>query len=153
MTIALHEIRGRAFRALLAASMILAAAFAQGEVPVRADNARIGWVPGWVPHPGFFELVNEGDRSVTVTGARSNGFARIEFKAPEDGDLFMNEPMDMPVTLGPGDRLTFEPGGGFLMMFTQATRLEPGEEVVIEFLFRERPPLPVEFTVRKMKSR
>lgn len=134
-------------------ALLLTAMPALAEVPLRADNARIGWVPGWVPHAAFFELSNEGNRPVTIIGARSSGFARIEFKAPEDGDLFMNEPLDMPVSLGPGDRLSFEPGGAYLMMFTQATQMEPGERVVIEFLFEEREPLPVEFTVRKIGSR
>ena len=138
-------------RAVLLIVLGLAAVAAFADVPLRATDARIGWVPGWVPHPGFFELTNEGERPVTITGARSDGFARIEFKAPEDGDLFLNEPLAMPVGLGPGDTLTFEPGGSYLMLITQSSRLEPGARVVIEFLFRDRPPLPVEFTVRKIR--
>lgn len=137
-------------RTVLTLLLVLATGAALAEVPLRADNATIGWVPGWVPHPGFFELTNEGDETVVLTGARSNGFARIEFKAPEDGDLFMNEPLSMPLELGPGDRVTFEPGGAYLLMLAQATALEPGERVTIELLFRDRRPLPVEFTVRKM---
>lgn len=137
-------------RVLLVLALVCLAWPAAADVPVRVDDARIGWVPGWVPHPGFLELTNTGDGPLQLTGARSDEFARIEFKARDDGDLFINEPMAMPLRLGPGDTLAFEPGGAYLLLFVQSSWLEPGDRVTIELLFRGHAPLPVEFTVRKM---
>ncbi|MDZ7748764.1 MAG: copper chaperone PCu(A)C [Halofilum sp. (in: g-proteobacteria)] len=139
-------------RVLLVLALVCIAGPAAADRSVRVDDARIGWVPGWVPHPGFLELTNTGDGPLQLTGARSNEFARIEFKAPDDGDLFVNEPMAMPVGLAPGDTLSFEPGGAYLLLFVQSSWLEPGARVTIELLFAERAPLPVEFTVRKLGS-
>lgn len=139
-------------RALVMTLLGLAAGASLAEAPLRVEDARIGWIPRWVPHPAFLELTNEGAEPVTLTGARSDAFARIEFKAPPDGDLFMNEPLQMPVDVAPGDTYTFEPGGPYMMLLTQSSWLEPGERVTIELLFRERPPLPIVFTVRKMRQ-
>lgn len=132
--------------------IVLATIATSAGADLRVEDPRIGWIPRWVPHPAFLELTNEGDTPVTLTGARSDSFARIEFKAAEDSDLFIGERMQMPLAVHPGDTLTFEPGGAYLLLLTQSSWLDPGERVTIELLFRERDPLPIEFTVRKIRQ-
>lgn len=117
--------------------------------PVEVARAVIPWLPGWVPHPGYFHVTNIGERAVQLTGARSKHFARIEFHAADDGDLVMLEKAELPIEIRPGNSLTFGPGGPRLMLFVQSDWLEPGDTAEIELHFAGFDPLPVTFTVRK----
>lgn len=112
-------------------------------------DARIAWAPGQIPNRGFFELVNDTDETVTLTGVRSPHFAHTRFTAAPDNDLFMMEPLDMPQALGPGETLAFHPEGAYLFLYVKSRPMEPGDSATIELLFANRAPLSVEFIVRR----
>ena len=117
--------------------------------PVAVERATIPWLPGWLPHPGYFHITNTGERAVQLTGARSHEFARIEFHAADDGDMIALEKAALPIEIRPGESRTFGPGGPRLMLFVQNKWLEPGEQAEIELTFQGFDPVPVTFTVRK----
>ncbi len=137
-------------RSLLLALLFLAVPAVSAErPPVKIEDAIIPWLPGWVPSPGYFRITNTGERSVQLTGARSEEFARIEFHAADDGDWVVMEKVPMPVYIRPGRSIVFGPGERRLMLFVQSSWLEPGDEVRIELRFQGFDPVPVTFTVSK----
>lgn len=132
----------------LAALVLLALSGPLPAAELTVRDARIAWAPGQIPNRGFFELVNESDVTVTLTGVRSPHFAHTRFTAAPDNDLFMMEPLDMPQAIGPGETLEFHPEGAYLFLYVKSRPMEPGDSATIELLFAEREPLTVEFTVR-----
>lgn len=138
-------------RLLILAALLLAIQPATARTPpVRVEDATIPWVPGLsIPHVAFARLANTGERSLQLTGARSDDFARIEFHKPSDSGLRMWDSLPMPRQIAPGGTFTFRPGGPRMMLFVQSHRLEPGDTAEIEFEFAGFDALPVTFTVRK----
>lgn len=134
-------------RARLLLLLLVSGPLLAGGLTVR--DARIAWVPGQLPNPGFFELVNDTNTTVTLTGARSPHFAHVRFKAAPDSDIFMLDPLDMPQAIGPAETLAFHPDGPYLFLYVKSRPMEPGDTATIELLFADRAPLSVEFTVRK----
>jgi len=117
------------------------------EVSVR--NGHIGWVPGRLPNRAYFEVVNGTRKPVTLVGARSPHFARIEFKAAPDNDLFILEPLDMPQVIRPDETLAFRPGGPYLLLLVQSDWMEPGRTATITLLFSDHAPVHAELPIRK----
>lgn len=108
--------------------LIAACALALATLPALAADlqARQGRtappIPGTGMMAGYLTLVNDGDTGVTVRGATSPAFGRIELhrSIEQDGQSRM-EPVET-LEVGAGERVVFEPGGLHLMMF------EPGGE-------------------------
>lgn len=126
--------------------------FAQ-KPPIRAENATIAWVPGWVPHSAYITVTNTGERTLELTDVSSDDFARIELHTDPDGGLMLWQYLELPQAIPPGESMVFEPGGHRLMLFTQSEWLEPGDTAVLRLHFRDFKPLPLTFTVRKVSPR
>ncbi len=102
-------------------------------LPALADGLRVSDartpppLPGTSMMAGYFTLTNDGDQTVTVTGATSRDFARVSIhrSTEEDGQSRM-EPVP-ELTVNPGEQVTFEPGGLHLMLFEPAGEPEPGD--------------------------
>ena len=127
-------------------------AFAQ-QPPIRAENATIAWVPGWVPHSAYVTVTNTGERTLELTDVSSDDFARIELHTDSDDGLMLWHYLKLPRAIPPGESIVFQPGGHRLMLFTQSEWLEPGDTAVLRLHFRDFEPLPLTFTVRKVSRR
>lgn len=145
-----HKLPQRLLTSVLAVlPLLLAPAGPAASEDLIVHDGYIGWVPGRLPSRAYFKLTNNGRRPITLVGARSPHFARIEFKAPPDNDLFILEPLDMPQVVAPGQTLEFRPDGAYLLLLVQSDWMEPGDTATITLLFDDRDPFEFELTVRK----
>lgn len=108
--------------------LIAACAFALIALPALAADLRVEQartappLPGTGMMAGYLTLVNGGDTSVTVRGASSPAFGRIELHRSIEQDGQSRMEAVEALTIAAGERVVFEPGGLHLMMF------EPGGE-------------------------
>lgn len=142
---------GASMRILLLVALLAVQPAMARTPPVQVEDATIAWVPGLVmPHAAFVRLTNTGGRSLRLTGARSDDFARIEFQRPSQGTFTLWDTLRLPRLIEPDSTLTFRPDGPRMMLFVQSGRLEPGDTADIQLEFQGFDPLPVTFTVRKV---
>ena len=131
-----------AFAALLASS----AAFAAPAVTV--TNARIRLLPGDLPLAGYFDLVNQDKRPLTLTAASSPAFKMVHLhRSIEQGGKSMMVPAGN-LEIKPGATLHFAPGGYHLMLMDRVKPLQVGDKVPMTLQFTDHKPLRVMFEVK-----
>ncbi|WP_097461411.1 copper chaperone PCu(A)C [Mangrovitalea sediminis] len=89
--------------------------------PVKIDNARLRLLAGGLPLAGYFTLTNTGDRDVRLVGAYGPAFRRIMLHQSKSVNGMEKMVMVKAITVKPGEKVVFAPGGYHLMMW----RLEP----------------------------
>jgi periplasmic copper chaperone A len=96
---------------------------------------------------GYFEIMNHGERPITLVGASSEVAARLEIHTHiHDGDIVRMRPLrelELPV----GERISFEPGGHHLMFL--GVESMPARSVEVTLHFSDAPALTVPFQVRE----
>jgi len=117
----------------------------QAELPtftVDAPQVR-ALIPGRDTTAGYFILTNNSTGTVTLAGAESELARAIEMhESYTDGDFVRMRPLKN-VALGPGETITFAPGGKHLMIF--GTREVP-ETFPITLIFSNGKRRPVTFS-------
>lgn len=100
---------------------------------LQVTNAWVRVVPGAPVAAGYFDLNNTGNQAVTVEALASPQFGRVHMHESMTGDdgMATMQPIDS-VTVAPGQRLAFAPGGYHLMMFDAKQQLEPGDTVTLQ---------------------
>ncbi len=100
---------------------------AEGIPGLKVTNARL-ILPAVAGNPGavYFDLANDGDRTLAIRNAEVAGASRAEMHemAEWDGKMAMGEMG--PLTLQPGEKASFEPGGRHVMAFDIDPKLAPG---------------------------
>lgn len=122
--------------------MVSAAAMAAG---LEVRDARMRLLPGDLPAAGYFSLVNVSSETMVLVGAESPAFKRVTMhqSMQENGMAGMKHVPQL--TLAPGGRVDFAPGGYHLMLMKRQRPLAVGEEVTVTFLFEDGRRLPVAF--------
>jgi len=139
----------------------LAIGWGVGPAPAAADSgtglvvegAWVRWTPRMIPSLAYFRLENRGVETVSLTGARSDRYARVEFHAAPDGGVFMMEDLDLPLRLAPGDAIVFAPGGPHLALFTPSGWVNPDDVVTIQLQLDDGRSFAVECVVSDMLGR
>ena len=114
---------------------------------VTVNNARL-MLPPVAGNPGavYFDLVNSGDRAVTVRAASVQGAqsATIHQMSTGDGEATMNEVLQ--ITTPAGETLSFAPGGLHVMANSLADTVVAGgtAEVTLTFAGGDKLSFPAE---------
>lgn len=116
-------------------AMTIAALLALLATPVHAlevRNARAPEPPPGAPVvAGYMEIRNDGDAAVRITGARSPAFANAGLHDTEtDGDMTRMIPLEA-LEVPAGGRVTLEPRGRHLMLFTPQVEVTPGDRLPV----------------------
>lgn len=122
---------------LAGTSLTLAACGNDAETPTAANdaaglaiaNARLV-LPAVEGNPGavYFDLTNDGDRSVAVSKAEVEGAGRTEIHGTMEWSGKMEMSETGPQTVAKGATLKFEPGGLHVMAFDLKPELVAGGE-------------------------
>lgn len=116
-----------------------------------------GWLrPPPMPMPmmaGFARIENPCAGDVTVTGARSDAFERVELHETRvvDGVSRMRAVLELPVAAG--SEAVLRPGGLHLMLMRPASPLAAGDTVRVELELGDGRHIGADFEVRAPGSR
>ena len=118
--------------------------------PISVDNA---WVrapaPGQDVAAAYFDIVNHGESSVDLVGARSDAARAIEIHTHihtgHDGDMMQMRSVET-VTLPHGETIAFAPGGSHLMLFD--FHAVTSNRIPITLLFSDTTQRTVMFEIR-----
>ena len=133
--------------AVWAMAMAASNAFASGHLVV--ENA---WIrnapPGTAMMAGYGVLHNVGDAAVTVTGAESADFGSASLhKSSNSNGMEHMQPLG-DITIAPGQRVTFAPGGNHIMLMQPKKELRLDESVPIHIVTKDADSTVGIFVVR-----
>ncbi len=115
-----------------------------------ADDAWIRNLPPAVPvRAGYVVITNPTSKPITIVAAASPAFARVEFHQSVERDGKMQMQRLESITIEPGARLAFEPGGLHLMLIEPRAALKPGDRVELELRLEDGQVLRLEMAVHK----
>jgi copper(I)-binding protein len=98
---------------------------------------------------GYMVIENRGAKALTLVGARSGAFGRVEIhRTATEGDMVQMQRIER-VEIPAHSRAAFEPGGRHLMLMKPKRELRAGETVTLELVFDDGRKLPVVYTVRQ----
>lgn len=104
--------------------------------------------PGAEVLAGYATLRNAGPDALTISGARSAAFARIELHEMRmAGGVMRMRPLG-GIALQPRGEAKLAPGGTHLMLMQPQRALKVGDVVAVELLDAAGKAHPAEFTVR-----
>lgn len=131
-----------AFGVLVSASLQAQEA---ASVEIREPVLRV--LPGNTPAGGYFQIVNNGRDTVTLTGVSSPAFNMGEMH--ESTKVNGNHRMEKrpEVAVSAGDQMAFQPGGYHLMMMGRQVELSVGDTVSVMFEFSDGSTRDVAFEV------
>ncbi|WP_227369379.1 copper chaperone PCu(A)C [Halomonas sp. M20] len=111
------------------------------------DNAHLRLLPGELPAAGYFDLRNTGDTRHVLVGAKSAAFERVVMHESSENNGTASMKRMKQLTLAPGERVRFAPGGYHLMFMERTRPLEVGDEASVTLEFVDEQRLPVTFRV------
>lgn len=128
----------------IAALLLVAAIPAQADVTV--ENAKLRLLPGNLPAAGYFDLRNNGDQPVVLTGGSSDAFAEVMMHRStlKDGVASMQHLSQVEVPAG--SKLSFASGGYHLMLMQHQRTLALGDQVNVTLNFSDGRSVPIIFT-------
>lgn len=85
------------------------------------------------PAGGYFTLVNNGEKPVTLAGVSVSGAARAEMHETKGGSM---EPL-ASLEIKPGETVKFERGGKHIMAFDLDAKLAPGSDSELTLTFAD----------------
>lgn len=98
---------------------------------------------------GYFVLQNDGDQALVLRGAASDDFEQIELHQTEVTEGVARMKRLETVTVDPGSRVTFEPGGAHLMLMAPRRTLKAGDMVGVTLEFESGVMVEGQFSVRR----
>jgi copper(I)-binding protein len=136
---------GLSLALLILASVVAAAGT---DLPIRASDAWIRWLPAGLPGAGYLTLTNTGSRTCVLIGAQSADFADVSFhQTHSTGGMSSMTPVDS-IVVKPHDSVRLAVGGLHLMLMQPNRPLHPGDTVVVSLRFSDGQTLDVSFEVR-----
>lgn len=112
------------------------------------SGAWIRWLPAGVPAGGYFTLLNQGKRPVTLVEASSPAFGMVMMhKSEEKGGVSKMLPVER-VTVPPNGKLVFAPGGYHLMLMDPGKGVAPGKKIAVTLSFSDGQKVTGDFAVR-----
>lgn len=135
-------------RIFIAVALLTAAGALYAGDPVVVDNAWIRYLPGDGPMAGYFTLHNQSDEILTLVGASSQRFAKVQLHRATDRDgMASMEQLDV-VLVPPHGEVAFKPGGYHLMLMQRQGEFSVGDEVTIALHFGDKSVREVRFVVK-----
>ena len=118
---------------------------------IQVDKA---WVraapPGAGVTAGYMQISNTGGTDITLTGAHSPQFARVEFHATRHDEHGTASMVQLPtVSLAPGETQAFNPGGQHLMLIGPQQELAEGDSVEVIISTEAGDKISVTLPVRR----
>jgi periplasmic copper chaperone A len=105
--------------------------------------------PGADVMAGYATLRNDGKSALTIAGARSDAFARVELhEMSMQGGVMRMRPLS-GIALQPRGEAKLAPGGTHFMLLQPQRALKVGDVVTVELLDAAGKAHPAEFTVRE----
>jgi len=136
-------------RTLLAILCLWSTVVAAEEFPLVVDPVVNATPPGAKVTAGYFTLVNESSKEVTITGAYSPTIAKVEIhKSLIKDDVAKMEIQDS-VSLQPGATIEFTHGSYHLMLMELTEPLKPGQSVDV-ILITSIGDMLIEMPVQKI---
>lgn len=115
-------------------------------------EVRDGWIrllPGGMPmHAGFGRIVNACRRPAAIVGARSDAYAEVELHETRVVEGVSRMRPVPRLELAARGSAELRPGGLHLMLMRPASRIEPGQRIVIEFRLADGRRIRGEFVAR-----
>ncbi|WP_447957543.1 copper chaperone PCu(A)C [Vreelandella sp. EE7] len=130
---------------LLGAAVLLGAVSAQAST-INVSNPRLSLVPGDTPGAGYFDIANDGDTAITLIGAESDAFEKVEMHESTEHDGMAHMHAIEDIEIAPSETFSFAPRGHHLMFMQRVDALQEGDEVEVTLEFEEER-LPVTFDV------
>ncbi|MFY0609985.1 MAG: copper chaperone PCu(A)C [Hyphomicrobiaceae bacterium] len=123
---------------------------AQHTHSVTLDKAHIVLGPPTIKvHGGYFELSNQTPERITITGARSKDYRRVEIhRSKVEGGIAIMEPVDS-LTVEAGQSVKFEAGGLHLMLIEPNRVIAANMKVTLTLTLADKRKLLVPFTVTR----
>lgn len=123
---------------------------AQHTAPITLDEAHIVLGPPTIKvHGGYFGLTNGTPEKITVTGASSKDYRRVEIhRSKVEGGIAIMEPVNS-VIVEAGGSLKFEVGGLHLMLIEPSRVIAPNEKVTLTLTLADKRTISVPFTVTR----
>lgn len=112
-----------------------------------ADNAHLRLLPGELPAAGYFDLRNSGDARRVLIGAKSAAFEQVMMHESSEANGMVTMKHVPQLTLEPGERVRFAPGGYHLMFMKRTQPVSVDDEVSVTLEFANDQRLPVTFRV------
>lgn len=130
-----------------ALALLTTNAFAAGHLVI--ENGWIRNVPsGTAMMAGYGVLRNIGDAPVTVTGADSADFASTSLHKSTNSNGMEHMQALGEITIAPGQRVTFAPGGNHIMLMQPKKDLRLDESVPIHIVTKDSDSTVGIFVVR-----
>jgi len=131
----------------IAITLATSNAFAAGHLVV--ENA---WIrnapPGTAMMAGYGVLHNVGDAAVTVTGVDSADFGSASLHKSTSNNGMEHMQALGEITIAPGQRITFAPGGNHIMLMQPKKELRLDESVPIHIVTKDADSTVGIFVVR-----
>jgi periplasmic copper chaperone A len=121
-------------------------ALAAGLLSVSAAAAEIFGREGWIREAppvapvraGYAVLVNDGDREVVITSARSGHFGAVEIHTMTEGADGVMRMRRLPeLRIPAGGELRLQPGGLHFMLFRPREALASGDEAALYLILAD----------------
>src|SRR5690625_112177 len=110
-----------------------AAALAEGVV---IEQCWLRLLPAHVPSAGYFLLSNQSDEPLELLAAQTDSYDLLMLHQTYEEDGLLKMKMADKLDIAAGAQLNFEPGGLHMMFEEPTTALSVGDNVDIEFLFK-----------------
>lgn len=136
------------------ARLMLALLLLCGTVASRAAGLVVvdAWIAPGPPvvrvHAGYLRIDNPGATAMTITGAQSRRFARIEMHRNEMQNGMNSMRKEQAVEIPAGGTVEFAPGGLHLMLFDATSAPVLGETIPLTLLCADGGTIEVTATVR-----
>lgn len=136
--------------ALMLSASLLSTPHNDGNTTIRVEN---GWVREAPPVArvlaGYARVCNDASTSVTLTGASSASFARVEMHATVETETAASMQRLDSVAIGAHDCVDFAPGGRHFMLLEPKDALRAGDEVKFALEFSNGEKLELVLPVRR----
>ncbi|MEM7561972.1 MAG: copper chaperone PCu(A)C [Pseudomonadota bacterium] len=117
---------------------------------LEVSNSWIKNLPPAMPmRAGYLSLYNPNDSTVTLVGATSERFGKIELHQSVAKDGVMSMEHVHHLMIKPGKTVKLEPGGYHLMLMKPKEPTEPGETIQVKLKFADGSEQEVDMQVRK----
>jgi len=130
-------------------SLLSQSLYAASPVPATISHAWIRLTPGNGHMAGYFEIVNNTDHSLILSGASSPAFGSIMIHQSEihHGEASMHA-ITQGLPIPAGSTLRFAPGGYHLMLMERKQSFTVGDQITITLMFRHHPDINAAFKLK-----
>lgn len=122
-----------------------------GQESISIRNIRINEAPpGINVTAGYFEIYNNNDTPVVLTGVTSPAFERVEMHRSSVKDGIAKMEKQGSITIPENSNLVFKQGDYHLMLYNPVKKLEKDEMIKLVFIFSDIDSLEATAMIREI---